>query len=121
MYTFFRVLDTDYLKMALRARKVSGAFEKLSPEQYYPRLLDLFLFCLKVCVHKFIEYAKSVLEIKVGQTVLVLLSMCLFLLAELQEMAWFNRTSQAKICMEMCTEFRIARFMRRNSKLTNNQ
>ena len=64
--------------MALRAPKVSGACEKRAPEQYYPRLSDLFILCLKVCVHEFVQYAKSVLEIKVGQTVLVLLSMCMF-------------------------------------------
>ena len=33
-------LDTDDLKMALRARKVSGAFEKRAPG-----LSLLFLFC----------------------------------------------------------------------------
>lgn len=53
-----------------------------------PLLFDLFILCLKVCVREFVQYAKSVLKIKVSQAVLLLLTMfpLIVVLAELQKM-----------------------------------
>ena len=36
------LLDTDELKMALRARKVSGAFEKRAPGEDFSELVNNF-------------------------------------------------------------------------------
>lgn len=53
-----------------------------------PMFFDLFIFCLKVCVREFVQYAKSVLKIKVSQAVLLLLTIFPLnvVLAELQKM-----------------------------------
>ena len=37
-------VDTDELKMALRARKVSGAFEKRAPAFLFQKWFDTFLW-----------------------------------------------------------------------------
>ena len=43
-----RFLDTDYLKMALRARNVSGAFEKRARRSKQALYLELFALGVNV-------------------------------------------------------------------------